>query len=155
MSDPLIPSELQRLADSTLTDPAKPAMTWPIMSGGQLIGWSGSYYDVARELAREVLTLRADLAQARADLEAAQDRLTWPRWVLPDDVASPGEAELYAADMSHCLAMVWRSGAWRAWGTRGSKPTNGRGGIEAAEAFLVEHGRIRAGCTIRPAEVSR
>jgi len=66
--------ELQRLANSTLTDPAKPCMTWPIMSGGEQIGWSGSYYDAARHLAAEVLSLRADLAQARADLAAAQDR---------------------------------------------------------------------------------
>lgn len=110
----------------------------------------------APDLAREVLELRAELAQAHADLAAAQDRLTWPRWTHTRD---GGVFELRLPSFE-LLAVVWGAhndapAGWRAWhGPVGSGPPcpweQGAGGIEEAEAYLVQHGRIRPGCTIRP-----
>jgi len=95
-----IPEPLQRLVDSTLTDPAKPCMTWPIMSGGEQIGWSGSYYDAARHLAAEVLSLRADLAQARADLAAAQATVTAVAKVMAQLRGGALDAEAWGEDLA-------------------------------------------------------
>jgi len=99
LPDDLTDEALRRLAESALGEPAKPTMGWPIMWSGMLIGWSGSCYNIARKLARELLALRAaqenlvhvnavrvvaedaarlsaELAQARADLAAAQAAMT-------------------------------------------------------------------------------
>jgi hypothetical protein len=98
----------------------------------------------------------AELAQLRADLAAAQDRLTWPRWVH-----RRAERTMDLWLPSHeLLAVVWDAydeepAGWRAWhAPLGSGPPcpweQGAGGIDEAEAYLVKYGRIRPGCTIRP-----
>lgn len=106
--------------------------------------------------ASKIECLEAELAHARTDLAAAQDRLTWPRWA---HAREGGVLELRSPTFV-LLAVVWDAhndtpAGWRAWhGPVGSGPPcpweQGVGGIDEAEAYLVQHGRIRPGCTIRP-----
>ena len=124
-------------------------------------GLVGHYFDraVRAELACAALEMERD--EARAELAAAQERLTWPRWAHE---RGEGVLELRLPSFV-LLAVVWNAhddvpSGWRAWhGPVGSGPPcpweQGAGGIEEAEAYLAERGRIRAGCTIRPAGVSR
>ena len=94
--------------------------------------------------------LRAELAQARADLEAERERAEWPRWsawatwwiLRSRDGATL--AQVHPCDGSMC---------WTAWPADGADGVRGDGGISEAEAFLVAQGRIRAGRTIRPAVI--
>ena len=108
----------------------------------------------AHEVTRAALAaVERERDEARAELAAAQDRLTWPRWVR-----APGGMLLLRLPSQELLATVWAGSdeldaGWRAWhGLSGSGGPweQGAGGIEEAEAYLVRHARIRAGCTIRP-----
>lgn len=152
LPDEVTDEALRRIVESSLGEPGRPATDWPIMWNGMHLGWSRSGYDIARRLAGELLTLRADLAQARADLGAAQDRLTWPRWMEAWD----GSFGLVPADGGPYLAIVTpEDGMWRPWLGLGCRDQQSPGGFDEAEAYLAEHGRIRPGCTIRPAGVPR
>lgn len=130
------------------TVPAHPFGGGEPSDGGPLTDWR----DAICRAGRTLTEMRAELAQARADLEAAQERLTWPRWMEAWD----GSFGLVPPDGGSYLAIVTpEDGMWRPWLGLGCRDRQSPGGFDEAEAYLVQRELIRPGCTIRPAGVPR